>query len=44
MFDLSYPAPGLNYSIANTSNYYLVAMCYLEHYDCSLIDPQCLQC
>ena len=43
MFDLSYRAPGLNYSIANTYNYYLATMCYLE-YNCSLIDPQCTQC
>jgi hypothetical protein len=45
LFDVNYPYPNLNYSsIDFTDGFFNQYFCFSFFYNCSLIDPECIQC
>ena len=45
LFDVNYPFPNLNYSaIEPTDSFHNQYFCFSFLYNCSLIDPECIQC
>ena len=44
LFDLDYPLSALNWSSSNSFSHEFVYMCWLDLFNCSEIDPNCLNC